>query len=86
MIQKGRLAEAEKQLRRINRINRNKLDEAELRLVLRGDQLEEIGTNAIAPIVALISTPEPLPKKQYSYWHLFSTKSFTIYTLVLSMT
>jgi len=97
LIQRGRIAEAEKQLRRIARLNRHVLDEDEVAMVLHDGKpviiqnlsLEtEKLSSAPTPVLGLESSeiPSTKPIKKYTYWHLFATKSLAVYTIILSIT
>jgi len=88
LLQKGKSDLADIQLRRIVRINKHHLDEKQLLSVIDGPQAKK---EATATLLERSSFSEKVPKetkqisKKYSYWHLFSTKSMAIHTVVLAI-
>jgi OCT family organic cation transporter-like MFS transporter 4/5 len=88
LLQKGKSNLADFQLRRIVRINRDQLDEKILLTVIDNSQIQKEMTKGDffekAPLTPAEKNPKSVPRK-YTYWHLFTTKSMAIHTIVLAI-
>uniref|UniRef100_A0A0N4ZIJ2 MFS domain-containing protein n=1 Tax=Parastrongyloides trichosuri TaxID=131310 RepID=A0A0N4ZIJ2_PARTI len=73
LIQKGRLEEAKKEIKKICKLNKRDIDEKDISRIV---QEEYDKSNKVASE----------SKKKYTFLHLFYTWKFTTYTLILSST
>lgn len=97
-MQRGRSAEAEKQFRRIARINRQVLDEDDIEIVLKvitkptrkkdillESAKMELTPNPASPVDLNAQKSLKLKNANYTYYHLFATKALAVNTIILSI-